>query len=827
MKRRLSTKLLSFLLVLVLGLTTPVAVSAQAAEDSKGKYISDVFIAYGKSADEAKSWLKNNGWEPVGKDLNDGNTSKAPGFKNAAAVMGIKRTNDPNKAITDMATMNMKGGYSFDDYESLVNEKKADIKEFIRTFTPVLEEYRANYNNKGSQAGKKRAQYAHDLLNKFYDGNDDEYALNDTGLSLGDLFLNKVTTEYNDSDYAKLSADEKKKTGDFQQIILESSGPAVITVEQALALASDTAETTWLERLPDYAGEDGLFDHLTELVPEAKGQRITESIAMNYLHSKLGDTADVLAEQWYDINEEIIWFENYCDDNELWQEDGESDEDYSARLETFFNGMSEDDDALLDEDYTRYTSDAAFYFILSEIEYEGDWGETLYDFFRDEEEEEYGNDSDNFLPLAAALSKGQRAGISLISLPTLLQIGYAGEEVTDAQFPSIKELFKGQDENSISIYSGINRAIFRQGVALTSEALMKKNSGEDPYEQIWKEGGIVDIVAYTSLGVGAVSLITGVIMAVKAAKIMTPLAEKSAELLSNVNHWSNRVASWTAQYNKAFAANVMQPGKFLMDPIESGLANAQMQEGIASRAYNSIQSEIAPIATMGKAARWMMGIGGALMIAAAVLKAVQLAKFYNRDFTQIPRMIVNEDNIVSYSVDKNGNVVKDINFNQYVYYEAVKCNRQQIGIHKNAQDGVEDYEKWGCGDIADLCCDVGLQWLALYVNKSRDMGDPILADSIVVQYGSKNAPESNMGTLHMFTYKNSVDIGSDAYNYRNDNNGIYMFWKTDANAYTASTFNYGYLALAAIGGLAVGIVGTTGVILPKRKKENSETPITA
>jgi|GEM_PF-6481129 len=35
-----------------------------------------------------------------------------------------------------------------------------------------------------------------------------------------------------------------------------------------------------------------------------------------------------------------------------------------------------------------------------------------------------------------------------------------------------------------------------------------------------------------------------------------------------------------------------------------------------------------------------MGIGGALMIIAAVLKGVQICEYYHRTFTQIPNMIV-------------------------------------------------------------------------------------------------------------------------------------------------------------------------------------------
>ena len=68
------------------------------------------------------------------------------------------------------------------------------------SFTPVLEEYRDNHNGKGSAAGKARADLAHELLNKFYDGEvEGEYAVNDTGKAMGDLLLQKTSRELGDS----------------------------------------------------------------------------------------------------------------------------------------------------------------------------------------------------------------------------------------------------------------------------------------------------------------------------------------------------------------------------------------------------------------------------------------------------------------------------------------------------------------------------------------------------------------------------------------------------------------------------------------------------
>ena len=40
-----------------------------AEEKGGGKYVGDVFIAYGKTEEEAAKWLKDNGWEPTPERL--------------------------------------------------------------------------------------------------------------------------------------------------------------------------------------------------------------------------------------------------------------------------------------------------------------------------------------------------------------------------------------------------------------------------------------------------------------------------------------------------------------------------------------------------------------------------------------------------------------------------------------------------------------------------------------------------------------------------------------------------------------------------------------
>ena len=130
--------------------------------------------------------------------------------------------------------------------------------------------------------------------------------------------------------------------------------------------------------------------------------------------------------------------------------------------------------------------------------------------------------------------------------------------------------------------------------------------------------------------------------------------------------------------------------------------------------------------------------------------------------------------------------------------------------------------------MADINADIGKQWLALYVNRSAAKGDPILADSLTLKTGkgSEKTPEGYNGCMHMFMEENPVKIDNEEYCYRSDNNGMYLYWKgdekefTDKSALTASVFGTGgTIAISAISGLIVGIIGAILVMFPKMKKK--------
>ena len=569
------------------------SVRAYADESAPGKYVKDVFIAYGKTEKQATEWLTKNGWEPLAGDLNAGKASFFDDNKiqdqNVAAVLGIKRTNKEKDAVTDMAVMNMSGGYSIPDYSSLLKTKKSEIDEFVNSFMPVIEEFRANRSGKGSSYGQKRADLAYDILNTFYDGDpkgDD--AVHDTGMKLGDLFMQQTMQEGNE------------KGGDLQQIMLESSGGAMIAVEALLVMGADPGEETWLKRASGLTGDE-LAENLVKYVPEAEGQDIAPSAVSQYLSQKYGETAKVIAGQWSDVNEQMLWYENYNKENDLWQKENESDEDYAARTDKFFKDLKAADEDRYDAECTTYHKYAILYNGLYEMPYEGDWGETLGDFFNPVDDKEYVFNSDSFLPLAAGLSNGQRAGMDYLSLETLLLIGLGSEESFDYIAPDLKDLFG--DETTFDIYTGVKRDAFRNGVAITSRALMEQNAGKgEAFDQIWDNVGIVAISTYAAAVVGAVALGAGWYMT--ANGYINPNTQSTIDGLTAV-----RDRAW-----KAYDINLNDA------TFNDGLLNPKLLKEYETAQKNLDKAQNArKITTGGYTGRVLMGVGGALLIAAVPL----------------------------------------------------------------------------------------------------------------------------------------------------------------------------------------------------------------
>ena len=204
---------IAFGLAGVMCIINPVHTLAASPEEEEGDYVSEVRISTAKTEDAAKDWLWDHGYEVQDQNLNNG-TGKD------AVYLGYKTTSDPDKAITDMAVMDMKGGYSYGDYEEILKQQEDGVKEIVKSVRVSLKEYRANYS-----AGMAGAKKAHEVLNGMKE--------DDSGKKMGDFLL-----------------DESVTNKELVKVIMQGNTTAMTAVYRGIALAcSESGNDNWLKRL--------------------------------------------------------------------------------------------------------------------------------------------------------------------------------------------------------------------------------------------------------------------------------------------------------------------------------------------------------------------------------------------------------------------------------------------------------------------------------------------------------------------------------------------------------------------------------------------------
>ena len=219
-----SVKILSFFLVILM-LATALPLSAFAAK--KETYIKEIRISTASAADAAKKYLADNGYKVVDVDLNQ-KTGKD------YVYIGYKTTTDPDEAITDISLMQMDGGYSFAEYEALLEQRSQEIGDMLDSLEASIREARGNY-----LAGKIEAAAAVTILNKFIE--------DDSGMLLGDFLLGREASRE-----------------DLIKVFLQGNADITAMIYNALAMACTLGveDENWLSRLSaldPYAAYDPLL----------------------------------------------------------------------------------------------------------------------------------------------------------------------------------------------------------------------------------------------------------------------------------------------------------------------------------------------------------------------------------------------------------------------------------------------------------------------------------------------------------------------------------------------------------------------------------------
>ena len=729
--------------VLILACVAVAPLNIASAET--GKYVSEVYLAYGKDADSAKKTLEDKGFTPVDGNLNDGGDTYV--------MMGYKTTDDIRDSITDLAVMNMRGDYSVEDYKRMLKAQKTEIAEFLTEFMAVIKEYRANL-----KAGKARATYVHDVLNK--------YTEDDTGMKMGDL-LNSETLQDKVGVMESIEAKNPDKLPDLITILMQGNAQVIKSVEMLLSMATDTADNTWLDRFAELD-----YDTLLDQVGEERADLNTESKRVQYLDNVYGEDAALLGMEAASLRSRLADYEAM----EL-KIDSATEDD----IKNVFGDIENDAEALMS--YREWFEVGTIYEGLKNYK-GGNYAEgELLSFFLEENDPE---DAEIFIPVAAALSEGQRYGLPFVRFEQVLSYAFATEE-------SWKDFvdnnsFNFDEFEEVSVYQNIDRDLYKDdgSVALTSAAQRAENTAEgttgDENEQ---KATLSEITKLSWVATAALGL-------------------TAAATWSDINK--------VILSKDVFKDGVNRQLVYASDEIWGAVKAQNTLTPDSIRTINSARLAV-------KMARFISVMTLALAVISTVLTIIDLCRVNEIEQLPIPKYLVD-----NYTDEDGGSYSLN--------YKAVECNREEyFGA---------DYKRQK-GSSADLNADEGKQWLVLFASKNSKAGKPLTPDFVVQK--SNQAPSGYEGNVHLFREKGAVNVVSGAFkNYSSlsrtwqnitGDYTMYIFSKlsNDVKTYdesagnmTATAMNSGMIAIWGFGGLALGaVLGIVGTVLVNKNKRKKET----
>ena len=791
--KKLLTAITSAVLCMTMLIIAPTQIVASAAENEQ-KYISEVKVGMGVTSDQASKELLDEGYTILKDDngnyadLNKDAGAASPmkeGPNQKIVYLGYKTTSEAGNAITDLAVMNMKGGYSFEDYEKLMQTHlDTQIKPFVNRFIATLKEYRENLQKPQDSANYKRANYYKALLNKLTD--------DDTGgKPLGDLLVNQTKYEMGDAAYNALSDEEKKNHCDILTLLMQGNGQAILLMETELTKSADSSNSTWVDRFKETS-----LDKLTNKVKN-ENPNMTPSEINKELDKRYNDDAKKILEKWEAFNEILINYDNAGENIKKAVEGNTADKSIDINENSTDSEIQEAANKASDTQTKAVSGglaaeEIAAHDYLETVEY-GDG--TMLEFFeRDKSEFDDSENIRELYPIVDSLTGGQLAGLDFLSIKDMVVMALTDENG-----------FKKVDLNDVltaSIYQDVNREIYEKGgVALTDAAMRAKATAQEttPTFKLSTLGSVLWTCTAVSGAAAAGS-------AIAHAKL------KNSPYLKALTEYQDKMKSYQTIMNK--------DGKGF-DNLTSDQKTAYKNLLSKKNAYEN--SEVYQKALFKSNITKYLAVGftvlGAVLAGVSIYTTIEEMKaFYKVEFTPIPKYIVDRADITATNAKGQEVMMK----NQTAYYKAVLCNRTA---------GSSAFEKKNyeiLKDRNDLNGDVGMQWLSLYSVKYEN-GTPILADSLKVKLGNGDMPEGYTNGIHRFGEKDVVfNLTSKLFCYNDPSEGTYVFFKNDTSTVkdltaAGSSFSGGSLVLGIGAGALAGCALTLLLLKVDNKKKKKQS----
>ena len=775
-------KIVAALLALTLAIGI-IPTSNLKAASSKSKYIKEfkLFIKTDGTYNDAEKWCESQSkkdgetWKAIKGNLDEGANGS---FKDSKGVfLCYKTTTEPSEAVTDIAVMNERGNYSEGAYEDFVEQQKDMYTDMVSGLKEMIESYRNNYKNK-----IKTSIQAHDMLNGYID--------DDSGKKIGDLLLTISDT-------------------DLRDLLLQANGEAVTMIQNQLALAAESGKNTWMDRMEKL----GSYNTLRQQALKAYNNNAAK--ADNALDKKYHQAASDLLSSWPDIYETIKYCKKFAEQNGLTK----------MRKKEATKWIKNNTDNLKASTYNDLTTAME---ILSIYKYDG---ATLFEYFNRSYDKMKENIKELY-PLVASLNESQLEALSKgVSFVQLIQFAADATVVNNYKAGKAEIIDKGGNftkqeteniknntekmqekivdkvqEKPISIYEGVDRELYKGGVAITTTAANYSNGSPIKWSDRFVDSGAFQ---WTTVGMWVGALFSGVMAFVfkqalynETLDFVETVFYKAISTDFNILKLEKanfellfQYRSFDGLYNRALYGNLetkIACREAIGDLYEKGVERANTY-GFSTTSMNW--------ARYLKIGFTIFTI--ALCIANIVLTVITLVDYYNRDHLDIPHHMVD----LAYNEDKE---------TSYLAYKSVLDNN---------------------GNYGDVNGGGGKQWLGLYQTYDEEAGGPILAPEdiqgdIKVQYHDTTVPQG-YSPLHLFGKPNAVQNltyadGEAGWSYNDAKHGIYLVFKRDKalvdNLYAGSAVTKGHTVLIGGAGALIGLIAgmAGGLFIGKRRRQKFE-----
>ena len=764
--KKMTKRIISMMLTVCLLFLASVPVFAA---DEEEEYLSDLRLIYADDYDEAEEILEES--ELEGYVIFDANLNENTG--KTGVYLAFKTTTDIEDAITDIAIMQMNGGYNEGNYQEMIAQSLAEYEKMGANYLDAINYFREGYN-----AGNYLSEIAYRQLN-FYnvvtEGVDEIPEFE--GKRIGDIFLDGIDAS------------------DLATMFMEGNVYALSNIRSLIAMGvSYNADgKTYLEKVGD----------------EAEKYTADKTI---YQNEDYNDLANMIALSIVEIHGMLKEYEAHKDDLN-YNDDDFTDLEFQYMESLLIAEMLQD---------VNYLDGETLYNFVLEYSYNQDDCSDLYPLVAAL------NNGQVAMTKVAHFYDVIRYSMTLETNEDI-ETALAEAEAEYGDYPF--NVYEGVDR---TIYDGtfaLTSAAYRAD-AFTEEGL----SGALYGGELSNLNTTLTYVGYTGASIISAGLLVHGFTKIKAAwkvKSLRGDAFKLAEAgyYDSVGNLEEVTSDYAIDYfnNEFTSAGFKAPSNFDSMTFEQqfdvlnkfyGSHSKQLVKTGFRDFRKEVESEMLNHKGFAKAIREQAGIdenwhktvptgvkvaygmyvvGGLMMLASAITLGVQIYNYYHPEYTDIPTAMVD--------------LINTPDGDRYIKYDVVyevECNKD------------------GGYSAADLNAFEASRWNAMYYTKSYEAGKPLLADEFVISTVS-NTPDEKYAAVHRFGEVVSYNLNK--YNF-NDDHSIYLSVKQSDNQKKAvadvpeivgSFFGKGFIAIAGGIGLVAGIGGTIASReIIKKAKSNKE-----